>query len=317
MKKFTLSLATIIIIGMLTLTGCNSQKHTIGIIQFGNHPSLNNCYDGIVKGLKEGNINMDDYEIDLKISNFDSSVSAAQANAFSNKNVDIIGAIATPSALAAASAVDGKVPVVYTAISDPKAAGLTTMDNVAGSSDKFDFDNQLKLIREFLPEAKKIGVIYCTAEDNSASQLKTLKQKAPKYGFEIVDVSITNTNEIPTAVDKLISKKIDCINNLTDNTVVGCLDLILEKATNANIPVFGSEVTQVESGCIASASLDYVELGRQTGLYMAKILKGEKIEKGYVIKLTESYLCYNSDVTSKFNISVPKELKMVDVVKAK
>lgn len=302
-------------VSMFTFAGCSNYNKTIGIIQFGNHPSLNNCFDGIKAGLKEGGIDLNEYTIDLQVSNFDSSVSATQATTFADKGVAIIGAIATPSALAAASAVKGKIPVVYTAISDPVSAGLTTMDNVAGSSDKFDFDNQLKLIRTFLPDAKKIGVIYSTNEDNSISQIKTLKELAPKYGFEIVEKSITQTNEIPTAADALIATGVDCFNNLTDNTVVGCLDVILEKTDIANIPVFGSEVTQVENGCIASASLDYYELGRQTGLYMAEVLKGKAVEKGYVITLSESYLCYNSNVASKLNITVPTDSNMKNVIK--
>lgn len=294
--------------------GCGTDySKTIGIIQFGTHPSLNNCYDGIVAGLEESGIDLDEYTIDRQNSNFDSSVSAAQANTFADKNVAIIGAIATSSALAAASAVNGEIPVIYTAISDPVSAGLTEMDNVAGSSDLFDFDNQLKLIRSFLPDADKIGVIYCTAEDNSLSQIATLTDLAPDYGFEIEAVSITLTNEIPTAVDTLINKGVDCFCNLTDNTVVGSLDLILEKTNAAGIPIFGSEVTQVESGCIASASLDYYELGRKTGLYMAEILKGKEVEKGYVITLSESYLCYNSKTASALGISVPSDLDMSDV----
>jgi len=187
------------------------------------------------------------------------------------------------------------------------------MDNVAGSSDKFDFDNQLKVIRSFLPEAKKIGVVYCTAEDNSISQIATLKKLAPSYGFEVEAMSITLTNEIPTAVDSLISKDVDLFCNLNDNTVVGCLDLILEKTDAAKIPVFGSEVTQVDNGCLASASLDYFELGKQTGMYMAEILKGKTVEKGYVITLSESYLCYNSDVATKLGIAVPTGLEIKNV----
>ena len=98
---------------MFAFSSCKKEKDTIGIIQFGSHESLNNCYDGIILGLKEGGINLDDYNVELLNSNFDPSVSQSQANTLVNKGAKVIIAIATPSAVAAANASDGKVPVVY------------------------------------------------------------------------------------------------------------------------------------------------------------------------------------------------------------
>lgn len=177
--------------------------------------------------------------------------------------------------MAAATSAKGVIPVVYCAVSDPASAGLTTLDNVTGSSDKLDFDGQLALIKKFIPNVKRIEVLYTLGEANSISQIKTLEEKANALGIEIISQTITNANEIPTATDTLIGKGIDFITNLTDNTVVGALDIIIAKTNAAKIPVFGSEIDQVKNGCIASASLDYVALGKKTGKIMAKILKGE------------------------------------------
>lgn len=293
-------------------TACQDNSKTIGIIQFGNHESLNNCYEGIVKGLDEAGFNeKNGYKIDLQVSSFDASISAAQAQSFANKNVSMVGAIATPSALAAAGAVKGKIPVVYCAVSDPVTVGLAEMDNVTGSSDLMDFEGQVALIKGFIPEVDKIGVIYCTGEPNSASQLASLTAEANKENIEIVSVSIGAGNEILSALNSLLATDgLDCISNLTDNTVVGLLDTVLEEANKANIPVFGSEIEQVKLGCIAGVSLDYVELGRLTGLMMAKIINGEAIVKGDFITVSDSEKVYNSEVASKFGLSVPENLEV-------
>ena len=299
----------------LSFSACNSNKKTIGIIQFGTHESLNDCYNGMIKGLKEElKETFDDYFIDRQNSNFDAASSAAQANTFVSKKASIIGAIATPSAMAAASAAKGTIPVIYCAVSDPKAAGLTEMNNVTGSSDLLDFDSQLSLIKSFIPTVGKIGVLYTLGEANSISQIETLDSKAKALNIEIVRQSITNASEIPTATDTLLNKGVDCLTNLTDNTVVGALDVILSKTNAKKIPVFGSEIDQVKGGCLASASLDYVALGEKTGTIMAKVLKGEaKASNDIAIKIDDSFNCYSDKVAKQLDIKVPEiEMRNVD-----
>ena len=311
----TLSLTFALSIGSFFMSGCNNNKKTIGIIQFGTHESLNDCYNGMVKGLETGlGDEFNNYVIDRQNSNFDSASSAAQANTFVSKNVSIIGAIATPSAMAAASAAKGNIPVVYCAVSDPAAAGLTTMKNVTGSSDLLDFDGQLNLIKAFIPTVSKIGVLYTLNEANSISQIESLTSKAAALNIEIVRQAITNANEIPTATDTLLNKNIDCITNLTDNTVVGALDIILPKTNAKKIPVFGSEIDQVKAGCLASASLDYVSLGEQTGAIMARILKGEvEASNDIAIQIDSSFNCYSEKVANELGISLPDVSNMRNV----
>ena len=107
------------------------------------------------------------------------------------------------------------------------------------------------MIRAILPDAKKIGIMYTTSEVNSASTLAEYKEKAADYGFEIVESGVSSTADIPLAADSLL-EQVDCLNNLTDNTVVQGLQTVLAKASAAGIPVFGSEVEQVKNGCLAA-----------------------------------------------------------------
>ena len=158
-----------------------------------------------------------------------------------------------------------------------------------------------------LPDAKKIGILYTTSEANSVSTIADYKSKADEYGFEIVDKGITNAAEIPQAVDLLLNE-VDCISNMTDNTVVDNLPILLEKATAKNIPVFGSEEEQVGNGCIASAGIDYIELGKKAGVMAARALKGEAVETMPYETMTESKITINTDTAVKIGVEIPQSI---------
>ena len=164
------------------------------------------------------------------------------------------------------------------------------------------------MIRELLPDAKKIGILYTTSEANSVSAIAEYKEKVGDYGFELVEKGITNTSEIALATDDLLSQ-VDCISNLTDNTVVSSLATILDKANAANIPVFGSEIEQVKLGCLAAEGLDYVALGKQTGKMAAEILKGEKKAPEMNFEtITEPGFYVNEKVAENLGVTVPQDL---------
>ena len=211
------------------------------------------------------------------------------------------------------SCLDSEIAVVYTAVSDPVGSGLAdeegnSVGNITGTSDKLPVEEQLKMIRELLPDAKKIGILYTTSEANSVSAIAEYKEKVGDYGFELVEKGITNTSEIALATDDLLSQ-VDCISNLTDNTVVSSLATILDKANAANIPVFGSEIEQVKLGCLAAEGLDYVALGKQTGKMAAKVLKGEKKASEMPFEtITEAGLYLNTKVAENLGITVPDSM---------
>ena len=320
-----------IIAFVLTLTlvfafaGCGSKdtsldrsgKKTIGIIQFGSHASLNNCYDGIMKGLKENGISEEDYNIELLNSNFDPSVSQTQANNLVNKNAAVIIAIATPSAVAAANAAaDKDVPVVYCAITD--ATVMENYDNVTGSSDIPNFEKQLEVVTGFMNKtALKIGVLYSTEESSSPVQVENLKKAADKYeGMEILDSAVADINTIDTKTNELIDRGVDCFVNLLDNTVVGKLETNILPITNEKkIPVFGSEIEQVKVGCAASASIDYIDVGASAGKSAAEILGGKSASEIPVAYITEPTNYYNSKVCKDLGLTVPTTVTAEDVAK--
>ncbi len=304
MKK-TLSVAlviTIILSCISLLAGCGSEKPTIGIIQFGTHESLNNCYDGIMNGLN-GKINLDDYNVEYVNSNFSAETSLSQANKLVNSKAKVIIAIATPSAIAAANAATGKdIPVVYCAVTD--ASQVANFDNMTGTSDIPDFDAQLKLVSAFFNKTDvKIGVLSSTEESSDEIQIENLKNSAKNYnGMEIVVEKVSDITTIDAKTNTLVSKGIDCIVNLLDSTIVGKLQNILAITDKAGIPVFGSEIEQVKSGCLAAASIDYITVGKLAGEQAVEILGGKSANDVEEKTMeNETYLCYNSDSLKKFS----------------
>lgn len=290
------------------------ESYVIGIGQFAEHGSLDNCREGFIEGLKESGI---EEGVNLKIktdnANADTSTAALIAKNFVADKVDLICGIATPMAQSAyGAAMDTKIPVVFTAVTDPIAAEFADNDkkplgNITGTSDKLPVEQQLEMIRAVLPDAKKIGIMYTTSEVNSVSAIEEYKELAPNYGFEIIEGAISTSSDIPIAADNLIGQ-VDCLTNLTDNTVVSALAVILAKANEKGIPVFGSEVEQVKIGCLAAVGLDYYQLGIQTGKMAAKILKGEEEASKMSYEVIEEGSFYgNTAVATNLGITLPTD----------
>jgi len=294
----------------MSACGGGSKTKTIGIAQYGQHPSLDNCREGFLQGLKEAGLEEGkDFTVDYQNAGFDDNVSTQIGQSFSASNVDMMVGIATPSAIACyAAAEDKDIPVIFTAVTDPVAANLDS-GNVTGTSDALPVEGQLKLIRDLQPDAKTIGIVYTTSEPNSVSSIETYKALAGDYGFEIDAIGVTAQSEVTQAIDTLIGNKVDCISNLTDNTVVGVLAAILEKTNEAKIPVYGSEIEQMKSGCVAGAGIDYIQLGIQTGKMAAKVLKGEAKCSDMPYEIIENYGLYvNSAAIAEMGLELPQSV---------
>ena len=290
-------------------------SYTIGIGQFAEHGSLDNCREGFLQGLAEEGFVEGENLTDLyQNAQADGANSSQIATNFVGRNIDLICAIATPMAQSAYSAaMETEIPVIYTAVTDPVAAELATEDgapvgNITGTSDELPVKAQLEMIRQILPEAKTIGIMYTTSEVNSESTIAQYKELAPDYGFEIVETGISSSADVSLAADSLLTQ-VDCMTNLTDNTVVASLPVILDKANALNIPVFGSEIEQVRIGCLAAMGLDYIELGKQTGHMAAQVLKGEAEASQMNYEVIEEAAFYgNSKVAENLGITLPEEL---------
>ncbi|MEE1313022.1 MAG: ABC transporter substrate-binding protein [Lachnospiraceae bacterium] len=321
MKKRLLALGFSVVLAATMLTGCGGGNEEadsvkIGIQQFAEHGSLDNCKEGFLEGLEEeGYKEGENLEIVFENAQADTGTASQIATNFLSEDVDLMCAIATPSAMACYNVAEEEgIPVIYTAVSDPVAAKLADEDGkpvgeITGTSDAYPYEKQLELIRQVLPNAKKIGILHTTSETNSDSQLAAYQELAKDYDFEIVEKGISASADIPTATDSIL-KEVDCLVNLTDNTVVSSLPTILDKANEKKIPVFGSEVEQVKMGCIAAAGLDYVELGKQTGKMAAQVLKGEKKASEMNFEsITEPKIYINEKAAADLSVTISDDIE--------
>lgn len=327
MKKFRLaSLLLTAAMAVMGMTACSNGESTavtegtdasdtaggykVGVIQYGSHPSLDNCYQGIEEALNASDI-AGEITIDRQDGNFDSATCDTIAKNMAAKEYDVIYAIATPAAISAyAAAANTDIPVIFCAVSDPVAAGLVDDmnapgGNCTGTSDILDFNAQVDLIQALQPDVQKIGVLYTTSEANSISQLASLKEVAEARGLEIVEQGVQTAADVPQAAMSLAAK-VDCITNFTDNNVVSNLTVLLEQANAAGIPVYGSEVEQVANGCIASVSIDYVALGKVTGDMGVQVLGGTGAGTIPVGQITDGTAVVNTDVMAQFGIELPE-----------
>ena len=311
-------MVAVLVSAMMTmglLTGCKSSgsksgdaEYTIGISQFAEHGSLDNCREGFIEGLKEEGIEEgENLKIEYKNAAADQGTAKQISDTFVSDKVDLICGIATPSAQAAFnSAMNSDIPVIYTAVTDPAEAKLVDdegnpVGEITGTSDELPIKEQLEMIREILPDAKKVGILYTTSEANSVSALSTYKKLAGDYDLEIVEQGVTQTADISLAAEELLGE-VDCLTNLTDNTVVNSLATILDKAN-------AQKIEQVKLGCLAAEGLDYIKLGKQTGKMAAQVLKGEK--KASEIKyetISEPGLYVNTKAAENLGITIDESL---------
>lgn len=294
------------------------EKVRVAILQYMPHASLDNCTEGVEKALDAAGISHT-----IQIGNSGSADTDCQSYAakMAVSDYDMIIAVATPAAISAFSAVksaSANIPVVFCAVSDPVEAKIvdsleTPGGNCTGTADAFDIKGQVALIKQLQPDIKKLGVLYTTSEANSISQIRTLEAECKAAGIELVKQGITDANELASASASLIPK-VDAITNLTDNNVVDNMGVFLPQAEKAKIPVYGSEIEQVKKGCFASASLDYVALGEQTGKMAVDILNGGKAAETPVLTVMDSFTVINTDVAKKLGITIPDSLKDAETV---
>ena len=282
------------------------------------HPSLDNCYNGIISALENSGI---EYTVDYQTGS-SSSADADCTNFAKNMvaaNYDMIIAIATPAAKAAFAATDDtEIPVIFCAVSDPIAAGLVESMEApgyicTGTSDVLDLEAQVAIIKAMQPDVKSIGILYTSSEDNSITNLKNFKSVCDKENIEVVATAVQGASDIPSAAEELASK-VDCINNFTDNNVVNNLSVVLSAADKYGIPVYGSEEEQVVNGCLASVSIDYVALGKVTGEMAVEVLNGADASAMPVKTITEATPIINSSVLKKLDLSIPEGYSEVKTI---
>ena len=287
-------------------TGGEKSKDTfkIGITQIVAHPALDSAREGFKDAFKESGLKV---TFDEKNANGEIATANMIANNFVTEKVDLIYAIATSTAQSAAQATN-KLPVVFSAITDPEAAGLIK-ENVTGISDRVNVKQQLELLLKLDSKIKKVGVIYNSSEQNSKVQVDDLKKAASELGITIVEKSVTQVSEIPQASETLV-KSSDALYLPTDNLVASVINLITEKAISAKKIAFGAESAHVKGGALITQGIDYYEMGKEAGKIAVEILKnGKKPSEISFKKMNLNDIVINNKTLAAIGISLPEDIK--------
>lgn len=246
--------------------------YQIGILQLVQHTALDAANEGFIAALDEAGIQ---YEVDQQNASGDQSACQTVASKFANDKKDLILAIATPAAQAVAGAVSD-VPVLVTSVTDPAESGLVADNqkpggNVTGTSDLTPVKEQIDLLKQILPDAKKVGILYCSAESNSEIQAQMAREAIEAAGMTSQDFTVSSSNEIQTVVQSMVGK-VDAIYAPTDNTIAAGMTTVGMVAGDNNLPVICGEAGMVENGGLATYGIDYYQLGYMTGQQAVKIL---------------------------------------------
>ncbi|MFV0433903.1 MAG: ABC transporter substrate-binding protein [Leucobacter sp.] len=306
----------------LALSACSSNggdsadggddKVVVGISQFVQAPPLDAAVDGFKQafadaGYEEGK----NIEFDLQNANGEVPTATTIAQTFATSGVDLVLAVATPSAQAAMQNITD-IPVVFTAVTDPVEADIVETNeapgsNVTGTSDMNPVADQIALIKEIDPKAKKIGTVYSSGEVNSEVQVKLAREAAKDQGMELVEQTVTNANELKQATEAL--GDVDAIYTPGDNLVISGLGSIVGVAEERGILVVGADAQHVEGGAVATLGIDYEKLGYQTGEMAVKILKDEADPATTPVETQSEFeLTVNPGAAERFGFVLPDDM---------
>ena len=310
MKKLIVFITiSLIIAASFTVLSANAtpeksdENLQIGISKLISHPALDAIEEGIKDYLNENGV-VAAYE--TQTANGEISTASSIAQLFKTKGKDLVVGIATPTAQALAN-VFTDIPVVFATVTDPEAAGLMGIENVAGTSDMVPVKEQLNLI-ERITEAKSIGMVYTSAESNGITLMETMRKACEEKGIELVTASVSNSAEVMMAAQSIIDR-VDAMYVSTDNTVISAIASLSEVCSSNNVPLFSSDTTSsFGTEVLMAGGFDYYQSGRLTGEIIKRVLDGEKPEDIGTVYLDKLEIYINLDVAEKLGISIPDDI---------
>lgn len=290
----------------------STEKVKIGVLQLVTHDSLDEIYKGIKAGLEEGGYTTTE---NLSIDFMNAEGDQSQVQTMSKKLVDngnelLIG-IATPAAQGLANATT-ELPIIMGAVTDPVGANLVTDlknpgGNITGVSDQTPVADTVSLIKEITPDAKTIGVLYSSNEDNSKIQVAEFKAAAEEAGYTVLEYAVASSNELASTVE-VASSKVDAFFTPVDNTVASAFSTVVSVANKSKTPIFTSVEDMVEGGGIASVTLSQYDLGVATGKMTAKILDGANPADTPVQIFNEGTVVVNQKVAKELGITLSDDV---------
>ena len=311
MKKIiALTLAVLMLVSLAACGGSGSGKYTVGICQLVQHPALDAATQGFQDALTKA-LGEDKVTFDVQNASGEPTNCTTIVNKFVSSKVDLIMANATPALQAVVEATKD-IPVLGTSVTDYASAleiegwTGTVGSNVSGTSDLAPLDGQAAMIKELFPDAKTVGILYCSSEANSQYQVDVITGYLQEMGFTVTPYSFTDTNDVASVAQAACAS--DVIYIPTDNTAASNTEAIANVVLPAKVPVVAGEAG-ICGGCgVATLSISYYDLGYATGEMAAKVLKGEaKISEMPVQYAPEFTKQYNAANCEALGITVPAD----------
>lgn len=285
----------------------------VGVLQLTSHPALDLISEGIIDALNEaGYVDGETMILDFQNAQGDQSNLTSMSTRFVSRDADVMVGIATPAAQSLANA-SSQIPIVLGAVTDPETANLVASNeepggNITGVSDETPIQEQFALIKEILPEADSIGILYSSSEDNSIVQGEKAAEIAKEMGFETTTMTVSSTNDV-SQIGSALASQVDAIWVPTDNTIASAMNTLVETTDAAGIPVFPAVDTMVEQGGLATVGLNQYELGKLTGEMTAAILDGKMDPATTPIQyLEQGDIFINPEKAKELGITLPQNV---------
>jgi putative tryptophan/tyrosine transport system substrate-binding protein len=290
-----------------------AQSKSVAITAIVEHPALDAVRDGVIDALKDaGFVDGQNLKVTYQSAQGNPATATQIARQFVGQKPDVIVPISTPSAQAVAAATKD-LPIVFGTVTDPVGAQLVKDrnapgGNITGVSDFPPLAAHLDLIREILPNAKRIGVPYNPGDANSVALLAALKKAAGDKGFTVVEAAANKSSEVQGAARGLVGRA-DVVYTMLDNMVVSALESVIAVGQQNKLPVIAGDTDSVERGAIASIGFDYRKVGRQVGEVVVRVLKGEAPGKIAVVDAKGTDLFVNPAAAEAMGVAIPDALK--------
>ncbi|MCS7217130.1 MAG: ABC transporter substrate-binding protein [Candidatus Bipolaricaulota bacterium] len=302
----------VLVLGLLAVLGCAGAARPllIGITQIVDHPALNATRDGILEGLRRaGYVEGKNVQFLFANAQGDFSVAVAIAQEFRARGVDLVISITTPSSQAAVQVFkDTRVPVIFSAVTDPVGAGIAGYPNVTGASDLIDVRADVALLLKLIPGLRRLGQIYNPGEANSAILTEMTKRACAELGIELVLAAANSTAEVPLAAQALVGR-VDALYCTTDNTVAAALDAVVAISKAHRIPFLFADPTSLERGVLVCTGFDYFDHGLLTAEIVVRVLQGTPPSAIPFVRQAGTQVLFNLDVAEEIGFRFPPEAK--------
>lgn len=316
MKSWSAAFAALVLAGAVTVAAGAETVKKVSIITMVDTPQLIEVKDGVLQGLtNDGYVDGTNLKVDFKSAQGNFGTAQQIVRQFIGDAPDVIVTITTPTSQAAAAATKD-VPIIFTTVTDPLKAGLVPTlkhpgGNVSGVSDLVPTERQIDVVKEIVPNLKKLGLVYDPSLANAVSTVESIKAVAPKMGFTTIESPAMGLNNVPAAGQALVGK-VDAIFVPNDTTVYAAFESLVKVCQEAKVPLFTAERRSVQRGAIATVGFDFKHIGVRTAAMVDQVLKGTKPGDMDVVFMENEpnalALYVNKESAEKMGVTIPPEL---------